>query len=61
MYCCLCQSLDELNYKKCRYCNRVFCVECIEIENMQKLELLSKNNICVFCRIQNIKKCSEIE
>ncbi len=52
MYCCLCHSIDAPENRICKLCNRVFCFECIEIEKLQKLYLLSKNNVCIFCRIR---------
>ena len=50
MNCCLCATQDT-KYIQCIFCNRIFCLTCIEIEKKNNLHLLTKDNLCIFCNI----------
>lgn len=58
--CELCNEIDdEKFFKECKTCPRSFCLSCIDIEKRLKSPLLSKENICIWCRITQPNKFSQ--
>jgi len=51
MICFLCEETEN-DYTRCIKCEKVFCKTCLDVEKQLKSPLLSKNDICIFCRIK---------
>ena len=51
MQCCVCSS-SEGEFIQCEFCNKLFCIICIEVERKKKQYLLSRDGVCIYCRIK---------
>ena len=58
--CVLCNEIDdERFFLECKTCPRSFCMACIDAEQKLKSPLLSKQNLCIWCRITQSNKSSQ--